>query len=93
MHYTISGTYQGGKISLNELPPFDKPSQVMVVFLDETINNEPTAKMSKRQQQLGRLSVIKLTLLFMSLWIRTNWKNGKAIFVRYPYFAVVLYRT
>jgi len=56
MHYTISGTYQGGKISLNELPPFDKPSQVMVVFLDETINNEPTAKVSKRQQQLGRLS-------------------------------------
>lgn len=59
MHYTISGTYQGGKISLNELPPFDKPSQVMVVFLDETINNEPTAKMSKRQQQLDRLSGYK----------------------------------
>ena len=31
----------------------------MVVFLDETINNEPTAKMSKRQQQLGRLSGYK----------------------------------
>ncbi|MBE9579746.1 MULTISPECIES: hypothetical protein [Moraxella] len=61
MHYTISGTYQGGKISLNELPPFDKPSQVMVVFLDEpfSIHEQPKAKISKRQQQLGRLSDYK----------------------------------
>lgn len=52
MHYTISGTYQGGSISLNELPPFDKPNQVMVVFLDEPflINEQPKAKISKRQQ-------------------------------------------
>lgn len=61
MQFAISGRYQGGQIILNEQPPIDTPSQVMVVFLSEsfsqTVHSAP--KISKRQQQLGILADFK----------------------------------
>lgn len=61
MQFAISGTYYQGQIQLNELPPIDEPSEVMVVFLPKLFSPEKTrkSKASNRQKQMGILSDFK----------------------------------
>ena len=58
MQIAISGTYQGGKVILNELPPNDEPSDVVVVFLPKSAN-KAQKKINNRKKQLGILSGFK----------------------------------
>lgn len=44
MQLAIYGTYERGKVVLNELPPTDEPSDVMVVFLPKIKNPHPKLK-------------------------------------------------
>lgn len=44
MQYAIRGTYQSGQVVLNELPPNDEMSEVMVVFLSKSSNSPSSLK-------------------------------------------------
>ncbi len=49
MQVAISGVYQGGKVILNELPPNDEPSDVMVVFLPKSLSKQNTTAHNRKK--------------------------------------------
>lgn len=53
MYTAIQGTYENGKLSLNEAPPTTKKTKVLVTFLEEIDTPSPSKRIPGSLKRLG----------------------------------------
>ena len=52
---TIEGTYDNGRVLLDEKPPFSKKTKVLITFLEEDISEKQPKKLRKAGRLAGQI--------------------------------------